>query len=128
MSDGLLFLMMAFASYRLWRVVGLDTWPPSKRLRDWIESRAAFHGGQAVRFEEMGALGDYSAEVRKAGRWHGFWDETLNLIECPWCLGFWASGAVVFAVDLFAVVPLPFLQWFAVSLIVGLIGTHLDGE
>lgn len=46
----------------------------------------------------------------------------LEAITCPWCVGFWVSGAAVGIVLLFGVsLPLPVAWWFALSAAVGLI-------
>lgn len=95
---------MALASYRAWRIVGADTWPPSKVLRDWLDRQAA------------------RAEVEG----EGFWVEVHEMVTCPWCLGTWVSGGVVLIVDVVHGLSLPLLQWGAVACIVGLIGKADD--
>jgi len=92
-------LLMALAAYRLWRIVGLDVWPPSRCLRDWLDARASWHMSRA---EHVRAMADYPAGkrvLRRHVRWAWFWNETARLVECPWCLGAWVSGAVVLATD-----------------------------
>lgn len=116
MSDVLLLLVMALAAYRLWRIVGLDDWPPSRRLRGEIEVRS--HQWQQV-------AADTEERSDRLRAW--FWGELQTFVECPWCLGFWVSVAVVAVVAQIVVVALPVLQVFAVACLVGLIGSNLDG-
>lgn len=54
-------------------------------------------------------------------------DKTADFISCPWCAGAWLSAGVLAVTAQFTSVPLPFLQWAAVSALVGLIGSNLDG-
>jgi hypothetical protein len=63
----------------------------AERPRDWLKARLAGH------------------------------EKLLLLIECPWCIGFWVSLAVVLVTMQFTSVPLPGLHVLAVSLGVGLI-------
>lgn len=53
----------------------------------------------------------------------------LDLIGCPWCLGFWICGAVSAAVGVYADWSLldALLVWWASSALVGLLG-RLDAE
>lgn len=46
---------------------------------------------------------------------------------CPWCLGAWVSFAVVSVATLFVSVPVPVITALAVSTLVGLIGSEIDG-
>lgn len=92
MSDGLLFVLVALASYRLWRLLVLDTLPliasPRDRLEDWIDRR---HGSD----------------------WSGG-------LACAWCSGFWCSCIVVGATWAVRPLPLPALWFAAVSAAVGI--------
>ena len=45
-----------------------------------------------------------------------------DFVDCPWCLGFWLTGAVTLSVDACMSVPLPVLVWLAASGIVGVVG------
>lgn len=127
MSEPLLLVILCLASYRVWRIVGQDDWPPSRRFRGFLEARATYHGGQVTRFGELKDVGDYGRELRKHARHHTFWDELQTMIECPWCLGFWVSGVVVVGVETwYQDLPAWPLWWLAVSCVVGLIGTALD--
>lgn len=84
--------IMGFASYRAWRFIGEDEWPPSVWFREELERQA----------------GADSAWV--------------TWITCPWCLGAHISAAVVSITDHLVGLQLPVFQWLAVSCIVGLIG------
>lgn len=92
MSDGLLFIVVSLAAYRLWRLLALDTLPlvraPRERLELWM-----------------------------AGRWGDEWSDG---IACAWCLGFWCACVVVGATWAVRPLPLPALWFAAVSGAVGL--------
>lgn len=103
--SGVLIAAMALASYRLFRLWALDTWPPSEAVRDWLDRRAA------------------KQEASDGG---GFWVEVNEMYLCPWCSGSWAAGAVVLIVDVVHGLPLPLLQWGAVACLVGLLGMEND--
>lgn len=89
----LVLVLLSLGAYRLQRVVTTDDWPLSEWFRSKVERR----------------FGSQSS-------WY-------TLLTCPWCLGFWVSGATVFVVDRwFHAAPMPILVWLAVSTVVGLIG------
>lgn len=44
-----------------------------------------------------------------------------TLLECPWCFGAWAGGAVVLVTSQITSVPVPFLVWIAAAAVTGLI-------
>lgn len=54
------------------------------------------------------------------------WNSNLAyLVTCPWCVGFWVSGALMLASSPYIEYPLPLLFWLAMSSMVGLIAqTH----
>jgi hypothetical protein len=113
----LLVLWLGLCSYRLTRIVTLDTfmepvreriydrWPPDFERSRWRYSPQL----QAIVLRAKDRPGP---KVHPIGQ----------LVECAWCIGFWLSGAVVLAASLVGSVPLPILTWFAVSTLVGLIG------
>lgn len=109
MSQPLLFVLMALAAYRLWRIIGEDEWPPSRALRAYVARRAE-HGNLIERLRPARA-----------------WAEVQTMIECPWCLGTWISIAVVIVCAQLTSVELPILQAMGVACAVGLIGSSLDG-
>lgn len=101
--SAVLLAAMGLATFRLWRVVGRDTWPPAEWLRDVLDHRAGVTSG------------------------HTFWNTLQDWALCPWCLGAWIAAGMVVVVDLwFVPLPLPFVQWAAVSAIAGLLA-GLDG-
>lgn len=92
MSDGLLFAVLSLASYRLWRLLALDTLPLVAGPRDRVE-------------------------IAIASRWGDEWSDG---IKCAWCLGFWSACAVVGATWAVRPLPLPALWFAAVSAAVGI--------
>lgn len=47
-----------------------------------------------------------------------------TLLECPWCFGAWAGGAVVLVTSQIVSVPVPFLVWIAAAAVTGLLGNY----
>lgn len=110
MGDAWLFVLLALASYRVTRLVTTDkiTEPIFDRLRFGLERRwYAKHGpeGSDTHFNSKLAF----------------------LLSCPWCLGFWVSGAGTLLVSLVYGLDYPVLTWLAVSTVVGLLG-QLDSD
>jgi hypothetical protein len=117
MSGPLLVLWLGLASYRLTRIVTLDTitepwreqifnrWPPDDDRARWRW------------VPELRALvkRDPKAPAPRV-HWIG------QLVECPWCCGFYISGVVVAVTGWFVSVPAPLIVWPAVSTLVGLTG------
>lgn len=48
------------------------------------------------------------------------------LVSCYWCIGFWLSGLTVLIVKQFYGLGYPFLSWFAVSSLVGLLSVFVE--
>lgn len=115
MSAALL-VIMALAAFRLWRLIAKDHWPPAEWFRDRIQAHLE---GLAI---EEGTDLNHWALGNRARRW----EHVQTLMLCPWCLGAYLSAAVVSVTTLFESVPLPFLQWLAVSALVGLIAEAID--
>lgn len=126
MTDALaLFVVASFATYRIWRFLAKDTilerpresiynhWPPNhqraRMVRKWN-----------VELHEM------VGSTRK-GTAPPVSMFSLGL-DCPWCSGFWISGAVTLVLVLTTSVPLPLLWWPAMSSVVGLFGRLDSGE
>jgi hypothetical protein len=109
MHDAALFVLLALACYRVTRLVVLDkiAEPVTERIRWWFERRwyAKHEGGSETHFNSKIAF----------------------MLSCPWCIGFWVSGAGTLLVSLAYGLDYPILTWFAVSTIVGLIG-RIDSE
>lgn len=94
------------AAYRITRLLQQDELPPLPALRR--------------KLNEVAASNDPSTTKGKIK------DELLYMFECPWCLGFWVSVAVL-AAD--AVAPRlwrPLATALALSAAVGLARTKLD--
>lgn len=67
------FLVLAFASYRLTRILVIDT-----LFEGW---RAKFHAFLVNR-------------TVKNGKFRLFWEKTHDLTSCTWCTGAWLSVAL----------------------------------
>lgn len=109
MHDAWLFVLLALASYRVTRIVTTDkiTEPIFERIRWGLERRwyAKHDGGSDTHFNSKLAF----------------------MLSCPWCLGFWVSGAGTLLVSLAYGLDYPIFTWFAVSTIVGFLG-RFDSE
>lgn len=117
--DTVTLTMLTLASYRATRLVTTDTivrpwreklfdrWPPTQQ-------RAQLRWNPTISGHVLRA-GD-SPPVSKIGQ----------LVDCPWCCGWWLTGAVLLATTRFVSVPLPWLAWPALSTAVGFLGM-IDG-
>jgi hypothetical protein len=109
MPDVWLFILLALASYRVTRLVTMDkiTEPIFGRVRWWFERRwyEKHDGGSDTHFNSKIAF----------------------MLSCPWCLGFWVSGAGTLLVSLAYGLDYPILTWFALSTVVGFLG-RFDSE
>ena len=110
MHDAGLFILLALACYRVTRLVTTDkiTEPFFDKIRFGLERRwYAKHGpeGSDTHFNSKLAF----------------------LLSCPWCLGFWISGAGTLLVSLVYGLDYPILTWLATSTVVGFLG-RFDSE
>lgn len=117
MNGPLLVLWLGLGAYRITRIVTLDTFTEPLRQRIFDRWPPDYDRSQWRYHEELRALAKRAPGAeRPPVHWFG------QLVECPWCIGFWLSGAFVAVAALVGSVPLPILTWFAVSTLVGLIG------
>lgn len=118
MADPWLFVLLALACYRVTRLVTMDkiTEPIFEPIRERLEARwINRHAGDD---ENLAYLYGKSAE----------WNSKLAfMLSCPWCLGFWVSGAGTLLVSLAYGLDYPILTWFALSTVVGFLG-RIDSE
>lgn len=118
----LIFLLTVLTAYRLTRVVTTDGLFTEWREAFFLRFPPTAHYAS---FEKKRSEGGSSywklhpSPIRKTSK-------IGELISCPWCIGFWISGATVLAVAQFTSLPLPILWWFATSAVVGLIARNLD--
>jgi hypothetical protein len=98
------FAILALGAFRLTRLLGWDTFPPIVRLR-------------ARLLRERGDVGGVV-----------WWERELlaDLVNCPFCLGFWVSLACYGAWLLTEKWTLVALLPFALSGVVGLVAKNLD--
>lgn len=99
MRDLLLLILLALATYRIWRLLALDLVTADLRVR-LFGSR---DGSMSIRHPML-----------------------LEMWECPWCLGFYLSIVVVMSTNLLIDFPLPALYVLATSTIVGFLGARLE--
>lgn len=116
MTYALLFVLMALAAHRATRLVVSDSlveswrhrlflaYPPDEHYRS-LERRLRA-GGEVVWYQ-------HPAPVRPS-------HPLGQLIDCPWCIGWWICGAVWGAVWHYHGLPLPALWWPAMSTVVAL--------
>jgi hypothetical protein len=102
----------ALAAYRLTRLVVKDSFPLLRRTRDRITKRYQ--------------LDTNDLEVDTDGTVHNHW--VVELLDCPWCAGFWVSLGVLAARRSAPVLWRPVAEALAVSAVVGLIGQNLDPD
>lgn len=109
MSDALLIILLALACYRVTRLVTTDkiTEPIFDRLRFGLERRW---------YEKHGDGSDTH-----------FNSKIAFMLSCPWCLGFWVSGAGTLLVSVAYGLDYPILTWLAVATAVGFLG-NLDKD
>ena len=105
MNDVWLVVLLALACYRVTRLVTTDkiTEPIFDRLRFGLERRwYAKHGpvGSDTHFNSKLAF----------------------MLSCPWCLGFWVSGAGTLLVSLAYGLDYPIITSFAMSTVIGFLG------
>lgn len=101
-----LFIGIALCSYRITRLFTKDSLFDGPRKR-WFK-----------RFPPDTAHARI-ANTKSISKWG-------QLVQCPFCIGFWVSGLVVLVVAQCVDLPLPLLWWFATSTAVGLIA-RADG-
>lgn len=98
------FVILALASYRIWRLIAEDDPPP---LPEW---RNRIVGAQET-----------------AGVWTFRRPTLAHMIQCPYCLGFWLSITIWGAWMLWPEGTIVAMTPFAISTSVGLIKTNLGG-
>lgn len=100
-------VVQAAAAYRITRLVQEDQLPPLPWLRRRMNEVAAAD------------LNDISMGARVR-------EELIYMVNCPWCLGFWVSVAVLAADALTPRLWRPLATALALSAAVGLARTKLD--
>lgn len=103
-----LLLCMSLTSYRLARLITIDTFPPI----EWVRSKLTYPYTQPQ-----------DSEARRSTR-VPYW--LAYLATCMWCMPVWTSGGVTIAVALTVGVPAPLLVWLAVAAVASLISHAED--
>jgi len=91
-----MFLVDALAAYRLTRLVVQDDFPPVARARDLVKEAA------------------------------GPTSSVTQMLECPWCSGFWVSALVVAARGWLPRVWAPAASALALSAVTGIVTQALE--
>lgn len=107
--DGIKLAVQAAAAYRITRLLQEDELPPLPQLRERLNAATV----KRVEHAEL-TLGD----AVKA--------ELTYMFNCPWCLGFWVSVAVLLADALAPRLWRPLATALALSAAVGHARTKLD--
>lgn len=96
--------LLSLGVYRVWRIIGLDDMPGLVAMRNWLAGASELAGVWSFR-----------------RRW------VADLLQCPWCSGWWLSlsAAAVWFVDARAalLIAVP----FALATLVGALGHFLNG-
>jgi hypothetical protein len=103
MIEPFAFVILALAAFRIQRIFTTDSWYLTQGFRRYLDRRAA--------------------PAQKANQ-QNFWTEIAELFSCPWCFGFWTSIAVIAEFTFLSVVPLWVYTGFAISAVVGMLGTY----
>ncbi len=104
--NGVRLAVQAAAAYRITRLIQEDQLPPLPWLRDKMATA------------QVGI--DFSKNRGKLQ------DQMIYMVNCPWCLGFWVSVAVLAADAIAPRVWRPLATALALSAAVGLARTRLD--
>lgn len=121
MNDIVLLLLLGLTTYRATWFVTRDSFPPMRRIREWLLSRAN-DSGTYVQVDELGHEDDHG-EYREL---RGGWSWAAELITCYWCVSAWLAAAFVFLTNLVHDLSLPFLWFGATAAIAATISFTVD--
>lgn len=107
--DGVRLVVQAAAAYRVTRLIQEDQLPPLPWLRQRMNGAAVRRGEK----DELSAADLLAAEL-------------TYMVNCPECLGFWVSAAVLLADVLVPRLWRPLATALALSAAVGLARTKFD--
>lgn len=126
----LLTILLAFAAFRLTRLVTRDKLPLIDLPREaFVQRWGAWEDAQRAVDSTKRNLLVQMWRWLFAMDWEALGGKRTNLVmkslaylwECDWCMGIWVSAGVVFASAQFVSVPWPWLQWLAAAALTGLI-------
>lgn len=110
----LTFALLAFASFRLTRLIVKDDFPPIAAFRSYIQRArpAVRKQGLAVRASN-GHVERYDLDGGDPNEdpWRWWW--AGELVSCHWCVSAYVAAGAVACVDITAGVPMPVLWAFA---------------
>lgn len=112
------FVLLALGSYRLFRLLGWDTFPVIRKLRDRVtgaEWHPNLEGDEHKRMSEA---------TQQAGRWSFKRPKLAELIDCPFCLGFYLSIAIYLSWWAFPSPTLVAMTPCAISGVVGVVAKN----
>lgn len=121
MSEALDLAVDILAATRLTRLVVEDTFPPVKAAREaFVERHSETRIVTQPHTEDDGTTVQVPIGTEQAA------DAWAELIECPWCIGFWICLLVVFLRRAFPRAWRPLSKALAFSMIVGLVESRVD--
>jgi hypothetical protein len=119
LSNPIYAIVLALAAFSLTRLIGTDSFPPIEMARTWFYNRFP-HDGYST--EKRPVRGKWIVTGRtyyvNKGVWLG------ELVNCPWCLGWWVSLAVSVAFLYFPIATLAVCVPFALRAFVGLVSSR----
>jgi hypothetical protein len=126
MSHTLLLVLMGLTTFRATWFVTRDSFPPMRRIREFLLFRSRVTGHE-VKVDEQGHAdpdGEY-IDVRGGMAW------AAELITCYWCVSVWLAAGVTVLVDLTVHLPVPLL-WFggtaAIAALTAYVTDRLGGD
>lgn len=121
--DLLAVLMLGIATYRISRLVVLDTFPPAARLRKWFKYHWPDAGDTVHRHPKRGSVQQISpqgTDPRDVERWRVIEGTSLGyLISCMYCTPFWVGTALWLSWNWFPTATL----FFCVPWVLSALGT-----
>ena len=111
MNEVWLFVLGTLAAYRVTRLVVADkiAEPYMERVRWWLERRWF-----SKHPDEDGSQTEWNSRL-------------AYMLSCPWCFGFWVSGATTVILSVAYGLSYPVIAWLAMSTAIGFLG-RIDSD
>lgn len=89
------FIVLGLATYRVSRLVVVDSFPPAAALRKWFKYHWPDAGDTVSRIPKRGtvqAVSPQGTDPRDVERWRVISGTSLGyLVSCMWCTPFWVA-------------------------------------